>query len=58
MKVFTTEQSQLLSQLIDENWEANNTSNSYQIRDWYRVQATITRIKLISIMGQGASSYI
>lgn len=51
MKPLTTEQSKLLSQLVDANWEADNTSNSYHDRDIARQKYYDLKIQLINSMG-------
>ena len=48
----TTEQSRLLSKLIDANWEKDQTSNSYSLRDHYREQYYTLKRQLIESMGE------
>jgi len=47
----TTEQSRILSKLIDANWEMNNTNNDYSERDQYREEYYNLRKELIDSMG-------
>jgi len=47
----TTEQSRILSKLIDANWEMNNTNNDYSERDQYRQEYYNLRKELIDSMG-------
>jgi hemerythrin superfamily protein len=50
----TTEQRQILSKLIDANWEANNTDNSYRERDTARQEYYRLKHQLIESMGENA----
>jgi hypothetical protein len=52
MKSLTTEQSQLLSQLIDANYDADNTDNDYDERDLARQKYYKLKIKLMNNMGR------
>jgi hypothetical protein len=54
MKSLTTEQSQLLSQLVDANYDADNTDNDYDERDLARQKYYELKIKLINNMGMEA----
>lgn len=48
----TTEQSRILSKLIDASWEKDQTSNSYSLRDHYREQYYALKRQLIDSMGE------
>ena len=50
----TNEQRQILSKLIDANWEADNTSNDYLTRDNARQDYYDLKRQLISSMGVDA----
>ena len=50
----TTEQSKILSKLIDANWEMDNTDNSYSERDQYRQEFYKLKKELIDSMGVDA----
>lgn len=50
----TTEQSRILSKLIDASWEKDQTSNSYTARDHYRELYYALKQQLIDSMGQEA----
>ena len=50
----TNEQRQILSKLIDANWEADNTSNDYLTRDNARQDYYDLKSQLISSMGVDA----
>lgn len=52
----TNEQSQILRKLIDANWEADNTSNSYHDRDIARQEYYNLKRELIDSMGADAYS--
>lgn len=52
MKALTNEQSQILREMIDANWEADNTSNSYFIRDIERQRYYYLESKLMALMGR------
>lgn len=52
MKALTNEQSQILRELIDANWEADNTSNSYHDRDIARQKYYDLKIQLMNSMGR------
>ena len=54
MKALTTEQSRILSQLINANWEADNTNNSYHDRDIARQKYYKLKRELIDSMGADA----
>ena len=47
----TTEQSNILSKLIDANWEADNTCNGYHERDIARQECYSLKRQLINSMG-------
>jgi hypothetical protein len=51
MKSLTNEQSQILSKLIDANWEADNLDNDYNIRDIARQEYYKLKRQLIESMG-------
>jgi hypothetical protein len=46
-----TEQSKILSKLIDANWEMDNTDNSYSERDQYRQEFYKLKKELIDSIG-------
>jgi hypothetical protein len=48
----TTEQSKILSKLIDASWEKDQTSNSYAARDHYRELYYALKQQLIDSMGE------
>ena len=50
--MLTDYQRRLFSKLVDLNWEANNTSNSYLIRDLARNAYWETKQELQESMGQ------
>lgn len=54
MKSLTTEQSRILSQLINANWDADNTNNSYHDRDIARQKYYRLKRELIDSMGADA----
>jgi hypothetical protein len=54
MKALTTEQSQILRKLINANWEADNTNNSYHDRDIARQEYYNLKRELIDSMGADA----
>lgn len=57
--MLTTYQRHLFSQLVDLNWEANNTSNSYLIRDLARNAYWEAKQMLIDDMGKNEyESYV
>jgi hypothetical protein len=56
MKSLTNEQSQILRKLIDANWEADNTNNSYHDRDIARQEYYNLKRELIDSMGADAYS--
>ena len=51
MKPLTTEQSQILREMINANWQADDTSNSYLIRDIERQRYYHLKHKLIDSIG-------
>ena len=50
----TNEQSQILSKLIDANWEADNLDNDYHTRDIARQEYYNLKRQLINSMGSDA----
>jgi hypothetical protein len=54
MKDMTNEQSQILSKLIDANWEADNLDNDYHDRDIARQEYYDLKGQLINSMGLDA----
>ena len=50
----TNEQSQILRKLINANWEADNTNNSYHDRDIARQEYYNLKRELIDSMGADA----
>ena len=54
MKSLTTEQSRILRELINANWESDNINNSYHDRDIARQKYYRLKRELIDSMGADA----